>query len=133
MGTTSLTVDVTGTVEVKPPAVTTEQANTNCIFQFGLLDEHKCPDAENSSGLFKLNSSAVFVPLPTQSTLEGRFLFIDVGANNVDVEVTHTTQGITIYPVRGVLVLEVPEDERITLVRVQGVADIRFVFTGKIP
>ena len=134
MASNVLTVDLDGTVLLSPPVSGGVSKNSaDCVFQFGMLDEHKCPDAESSSGLFKLNSSGSMVPLPTQSTLEGRFLYIDVGANNVDVEVTHTTQGLTIYPVRGTLTLEVPEDERITLVRVQGVADIKFVFTGKIP
>lgn len=132
MASTSLTVDLNGTVELSPPVTAPDKNGGDCVFQFGMLDEHKCPDAESSSGLFKLDSAAAFVALPTQANLEGRFLYIDVGRNDVDVEVTHTTQGVTVYPVRGVLILETHEDERITLVRVQGVADIKFVFTGKV-
>lgn len=101
------------------------------VFTFDLIEDHKCADIEDSSRRYVLDSAGAFVSLGLPANLQARVLYIrTLNKESIDVEITHLTQGLTIYPVRGMLLLEVPEDEYFTLVRVRGVATLQFVVTG---
>jgi hypothetical protein len=130
----SIVIEAPGTFVIGAPSKPNCPPNGACTFVFDLIDQHKCPDAESSSRFIKVDSAASFFTIPQLSTLQGCVLYLrTLKGETIDVRVTHTTQGATVYPVRGLLLLEVAADEKITLVEVQGVAEIEYAITGTIP
>lgn len=96
----------------------------------------KSADSEIGQRRFEFASPAAFVALPTPSTLTGRLLYLrSISGDDLDVRVTHATQGATVYPVasKGMLLLEPSDDEGISLVEVQGTGVIEWSLSGDLP
>lgn len=90
--------------------------------------------AEQQAGqkLVEVDSPSSFHVLGLDSTMRGRLLWLRVlDGGDIDVRVTHATQGNTTYPVHGLLVLECSEDELITGLAVQGTATIEWCLVGE--
>lgn len=129
----AILVEAPGSVVVSSVEKPCADSDGGDVFTFNLIDEHRCADIEDSSRRYVLASSGAFVSLGLPANLQARVLYIrTLNKESIDVEVTHSTQGLTIYPVRGMLLIEVPEDEYITLVRVRGDAILQYVVTGKV-
>lgn len=102
---------------------------------FALKSAFASADFEIGQALDEVASPAAFVSLPIPSSIEGRFFYLRVlDTGTLDVRVTHFTQGVTIYPVRGYIILGgVADDEYITAVAVQGEAQFEWLLTGDRP
>lgn len=129
----AIRVEAPGSVVITTEDVPCAESDGGDVYTFNLIDEHRCADVEYSSRRYVLESTGAFVSLGLPANLQARVLFIATTKKEaIDVEVTHLTQGLTIYPVRGMLLLEVPEDEYFSLVRVRGSAILQFVATGRV-
>jgi hypothetical protein len=129
----AISVEAPGSVVITTEDKPCAESDGGDVYTFNLIDDHRCADIEYSSRRYVLASPAAFVSLGLPANLQARFIFIQTTKKeSIDVEITHSTQGLTIYPVRGMLVLEVPEDEYFSLVRVRGEAILQFVVTGEV-
>lgn len=99
---------------------------------FALKSAFASADFEIGQALDEVSSPLAFVALPVPTSIEGRVLYLRIiDSGSLDVRVTHSTQGQTIYPVRGFLLLGgVSDDEYITAVAVQGEAQFEWLLTG---
>ncbi len=133
----SIVLKAEGTVSVDPPTTAVATDTGGCTYPFSLIDQHRSPTHEVSSREFVFSvSSPSFTSLVPQhsspSTLKADFIYLRTkNGESIVVELTHETAGAVEYGVRGVLLMELPEAERVTDVKVQGTATIEYIFSGK--
>ena len=132
---TKLSVGLSGDIDLKQDSATCPGGITDIGegFKFSLLDVNRSADIEISQKLAVVDASGGPVALPFPGNLEGRFLYMKVlGGGPFDVEVTHATQGATIYPLKGVMLIEPSDDESVLGVTMaSGTGSIEWLVTGK--
>lgn len=130
-----LSVNLSGDLDVKQDSATCPGGATDVGqgFKFSLLSQNQQADIEISQKLAVIDASGGPVALPFPANLEGTMLYLrSLGGAPFDVEVIHATQGATVYPVLGVLILEPSDDERITGVNINsGEGSIEWIVTGR--
>lgn len=102
------------------------------FYEFGLGSGRLSADTEIGQRRYEINSPMSFVSLSVP-TMQGETLLVQsLSGEDLDVRVTHDTQGATVYPLaaKGCLLLTPSEDEFITAVEVQGEGVIRWVLLG---
>ena len=126
----NIAIEAPGTFVLGATSNPCQVPNGSTTFVCNLIDQHRAPATESSSRCVSIASPAAFVALP-QGSFTANVLYLRTqNGESVDVRVTHATQGATVYPVRGTFLLEVPDDERISLVEIQGTAAIEYALTG---
>lgn len=130
-----LSVNLMGDIELRQDSATCPSPSNDPgqAFKFGLLDTNRQADMEQSNKLLPVDASGGPVPLPFPANLLGRVLYMRAlnRSGPFDVEVTHQTQGATVYPLKGTIVLEPADDELITGVRIlTGDGEIEWLVTG---
>lgn len=72
-----------------------------------------------------------FTSLAFPSNLGGRVFYLrPLSGSFTAVELTHATAGAIVYPVNGMILVEVPEAEQISAVRVQGQGTFEWICAG---
>lgn len=93
-------------------------------------------DTEIGQKSYAISSPSAFVALPAPASLTGRLLYVrSKSGGDLDVRVTHATQGTTVYPIasKGMFMIEPSADEGISLVEVQGEGVIEWSLSGSLP
>lgn len=131
---TRLSVSLSGDLDVRQDSATCPGSTTSAGlgFSFSILDANRSAYLEISQNLASVDASGGAVALPFPANLEGTLLYLRVVSGGpLDVSVTYATQGATVHPVKGLLVIEPADDERITGVSVtSGSGDIEWAVTG---
>jgi len=130
-----LSVSLMGDLDVKQDSATCPGGTTDVGigFKFSLADINRQADIEISQKLAVVDATGGPVALPFPANLEGCFIYLRVlSGGPIDVEVTHATQGPTIYPVKNLLILEPSDDEKILGVAIAaGEASIEWIVSGR--
>lgn len=134
-----MTVALDGAVvEVKygpcgcPP--TLKGASSGPVLQLHLQSANAVTKGLPSNMAQRIESDNAFEPLPLPSNWEGRFVVIVPCIDTApDFTIRLTFQDLTTstIPVQGLFVLEVPRDNPITEVAVQGTVTIAWLVTGQ--
>lgn len=132
---TRLSVALSGNLDINQDSATCPGGSTNAGlgFSFSILDVNKSAYLEISQNLASVDASGGPVALPFPANLEGTLLYLRVLNNGgpLDVSVTYATQGATVHPVKGLLIIEPADDERITGVSIaSGSGDIEWAVSG---
>ena len=129
-----LSVNLSGDLDVRQSSAVCPGGITDVGigFKFGLLSVNQQADIEISQKLAVIDASGGPVALPFPANLEGRVLYLKVlSGGPLVVTVTHATQGPTAYPVKGLLILEPSDDDRVLGVSVtSGQGSIEWIVTG---
>ncbi len=129
-----LTAALSGDLTInRDPGTCPGAADPGCSFTLGLLSVNRTGTIEQSNNLLPIDASGGAVALPFPVGLSGKVIYIKVFEGGpMDIVVTHATQGVTTYPVKGTFLLEVSDDELISAVSVAtgGVGTIEWAIWG---
>ncbi len=129
-----LTVSLDGNIDLKRSSAACPGSVTDPgeAYKFTLLDANRSADLDQSNRLLPVDAGGGPVALPFPANLTGRFLYMKVVSGGpFDVSVTHATQGATVYPLKGAMLIEPSDDESVTAVSItDGAGDIEWLVTG---
>ena len=129
----NLSAVVQGSLQVKPTvdATVDQQKSTGCSYGLSLRDGNKSPDCEISQQIAK-SAGGGFVALPFPANLAARVFYLRMRTTTVlQVRITQEVTGVTLLAnLNGMILMEVGEADRITMVEVDDVGEFEWAAFG---
>lgn len=121
-------------------ALTLSQGDGTCAPASGdggwnptLLDIHRTPEYDLSTRRHQISSSGGFEVLPLAANAVINFVYIrGLEDTAFQLRLTHEGLGAVTYPIRGLHMMELPSDEEVTQIELQGSLLVEYLFTGRI-